>query len=121
MPEVEYGLRDGVARITINRPERRNAMSFDVMQLLCDALDRVAGDDAARVVVLTGAGERAFCAGADLGSIGSDTSVIEAHRKRGLLADVFRQLWKLEKPSLARVRGFSLAGGFGLASAGDFA
>ncbi len=95
-------------------------MSFEVMRLLGEALEQIGSDDNARVVVLTGAGEKAFCAGADLGGIGSDVSVIEAHRKRGLLADVFRRLWKLEKPTIARVRGFALAGGFGLAMACDF-
>lgn len=120
MAEVEYDLLNGVARVTINRPDRRNAMSFEVMSLLGDLLSEIAADQAARVVVLTGAGDKAFSAGADLGGMGSGTSFVEAHRARGLLADVFRGLWRLEKPTIARVRGFALAGGFGLAMSCDF-
>ncbi len=120
MAEVEYELHNGIARLTINRPERRNAMSFEVMQSLSDYLRRVADDEMARVVVLTGAGEKAFSAGADLTGMTSGASVVEAHKARGLLAEVFRGLWRLEKPTIARVRGFALAGGFGLAMACDF-
>jgi enoyl-CoA hydratase/carnithine racemase len=118
--EVEYQVRDAVAKITINRPERRNAMSFPVLQQLCDRLDDAANSEAVRVIVLTGAGDRAFSAGADLGGMGGDMSEIAAHESRGLLANVFRRLWRSDKPSIAQVRGFALAGGFGLASACDF-
>jgi len=118
--EVEYAVKDRVARIIINRPERRNAMSFEVMRLLTEALEHAATDESVHVVILTGAGERAFSAGADLTAMGADTPAVEAHNARGLLANVFRGLWQLEKPTIARVRGFALAGGFGLAMACDF-
>lgn len=95
-------------------------MSFDVMRMIGDALDRVADDDTVHVAVLTGAGDKAFSAGADLTGIGSGAAIIEGHRARGSLAEVFRRLWRLEKPTIARVRGFALAGGFGLAMACDF-
>ena len=118
--EVRYH-RDGpVATLVIDRPERRNAMSFSVMQSLRAGVARARDDDAVRVLVLTGAGDRVFCAGADLaadGGIASDGA--EAHDRRGLLADLFRDLWALGKPTIARVRGFALAGGFGLACACD--
>ena len=68
--EVLYENAAGVARVTINRPERRNAMSFGVMQGLRQAIARARENDEVRVVVLTGAGDKAFCAGADLGSGG---------------------------------------------------
>jgi enoyl-CoA hydratase/carnithine racemase len=118
--EVLYDVADGVARITINRPERRNAMSYGVMQGLRDAVASARADDAVRVVVLTGAGDRAFCAGADLGGIAENAGAAAAHDGRGLLADLFRELWRLGKPTIARVRGYALAGGFGLALACDF-
>ena len=114
-----YELSAGVARVTINRPERRNAMSFGVMQGLRDAMAAAKTDDAVRVVVLTGAGEKAFCAGADLGSGGIADGAAAAHDGRGLLADLFRDMWQLGKPLVARVRGYALAGGFGLACACD--
>jgi enoyl-CoA hydratase/carnithine racemase len=122
MPDVLYETRDAVARVTINRPERRNAMSYDVMAGLRDAMARARADAAVRVVVLTGAGDRAFCAGADLGGggIGSNAGAAEAHEGRGLLAALFREMWSLGKPTIARVRGYALAGGFGLACACDF-
>jgi enoyl-CoA hydratase/carnithine racemase len=119
-PEVLYALDGPVARVTINRPERRNAMNAGVMQGLRDALARARDDGTARVVVLTGAGDRAFCAGADLGGIADNAGAAAAHDGRGLLAGVFRDLWSLGKPTIARVRGYALAGGFGLALACDF-
>jgi enoyl-CoA hydratase/carnithine racemase len=119
-PEVLYSVDAGVARVTINRPERRNAMSFGVMQGLRDAVASAKTDDSVRVLVLTGAGDRAFCACADLGGIADNAGAAAAHDGRGLLADLFRDLWSLGKPTIARVRGYALAGGFGLALACDF-
>jgi enoyl-CoA hydratase/carnithine racemase len=119
-PEVLYAVSDGVALVTINRPERRNAMSYGVMQGLRDAVERAKRDDSVRVLVLTGAGDRAFCAGADLGGIADNDGAVAAHEGRGLLAALFRELWALGKPTIARVRGYALAGGFGLALACDF-
>jgi enoyl-CoA hydratase/carnithine racemase len=127
--EVLYEVEAGVATVTINRPERRNAMSFGVMHGLREAVARARADDAVRVVILTGAGDKAFCAGADLVGANSDepntdergvqSSGADAHEGRGLLADLFRDMWKLGKPIIARVRGYALAGGFGLACACD--
>jgi enoyl-CoA hydratase/carnithine racemase len=110
-------VRDGVGTITIDRPERRNAMSFSIMRGLREAVAAARADDAVRVVVLTGAGDRAFCSGADLGGIGDDDTT--ARDARRLLADLFRDLWALGKPTIARVRGLALAGGLGIALACD--
>jgi enoyl-CoA hydratase/carnithine racemase len=118
--EVLYSVENGVARATINRPERRNAMSYGVMKGLRDAVAAAKADDSVRVLVLTGAGDRAFCAGADLGGIAENAGAAAAHDGRGLLAELFRELWSLGKPTIARVRGYALAGGFGLALACDF-
>ena len=117
--EVLYALDGAVARVTINRPERRNSMSYGVMQGLRDAFAAAKADDAVRVVVLTGAGDKAFCSGADLGGIADNAGAAAAHDGRGLLANLFREMWALGKPTIARVRGFALAGGFGLALACD--
>lgn len=118
VPEVRYEVNGPVARVTIDREERRNAMSFGVMRELRAAFATARGDDAVRVLVLTGAGDRAFCAGADLGGI-ADSSASDVHDARGEVAGLFRDLWSLGKPSIARVRGYALAGGFGLALACD--
>src|SRR4051794_12604510 len=117
--QVLYTVDGAIARVTINRPERRNSMSYGVMQGLRNAVAAAQADDAVRVLVLTGAGDKAFCAGADLGGIADNAGAAAAHDGRGLLADLFRDLWALGKPTVARVRGFALAGGFGLALACD--
>jgi len=95
-------------------------MSGDVLSELAAKLESARDDHGVRAVVLTGAGNKAFSAGADLTGMGPGDSAIRAHDARGLLADVFRQLWRLGKPSVARVQGYALAGGFGLALACDF-
>lgn len=94
-------------------------MSGAVLQAMSDALRVVAGDPEIRVVILSGAGDRAFSAGADLTDLGN-RGAVDAHESRGLLAAVFRQLWDLPQPTIARVRGLALAGGFGLALSCDF-
>ncbi|HKY74691.1 MAG TPA: enoyl-CoA hydratase/isomerase family protein [Acidimicrobiia bacterium] len=120
MEQVRYEVDGPVARITIDRPERHNAMSFQVMGELGESFELAKADDSVRVVVLTGAGERAFCAGADLGGIGSNAGPARMHEARGGPAALFKALWHLGKPTIARVRGYCLAGGFGLALSCDF-
>src|SRR6202142_3640894 len=117
--ELLYEAVGGVARVTINRPERRNAMSYDVMSGLRDAMASARTDRDVRVVVLSGAGDKAFCAGADLTGIAENAGAAAAHTGRGFLADLFRDMWSLGKPIVAKVRGYALAGGFGLACACD--
>jgi enoyl-CoA hydratase/carnithine racemase len=95
-------------------------MSINVLRDLDECLKVAADDQNVKVVVLTGAGDVAFSAGADLTGIDGNDGALAAHDSRGLLASVFRGLWQLGKPSIARVRGYALAGGFGLALACDF-
>jgi enoyl-CoA hydratase/carnithine racemase len=98
-------------------------MSWEVLLRLRDALDRARTDSDVRVVVLAGAGDEAFCAGADLsamsGAHAPEAGLIEQHASRGVLAEVFELMWRLGKPTVARVQGWALAGGFGLALACD--
>lgn len=119
--EVIYGASAGIARLTINRPERRNAMSWAVVEALREGVAAAKRDGEVRVLVVSGAGERAFCAGADLGGMTASGSgdFLELHEGRGRLAGLFQDLWALGKPTIARVRGYALAGGFGLALACD--
>jgi enoyl-CoA hydratase len=113
---VLYEVAAGVARVTINRPEARNALSPAVMDGLLAAFARAAADPEVRAVVLTGAGDKAFCAGGDLGGPGfAQKGFVERHHDRRSFADLFRAMNRLGKPLLARVRGHCLAGGFGLA------
>lgn len=118
-PELLYELSDGIARLTLNRPERRNALSWSMLAELRGRLGEIRRDPKARVVVLTGAGDKAFCAGADLTGMAEGAAALDMHDARGELAGLFRGLWELGKPTIARVRGYALAGGFGLALACD--
>jgi enoyl-CoA hydratase/carnithine racemase len=114
-----YEAAGGVATVTINRPERRNALSWTVITELRAAVAAVKADPDVRVLVLTGAGDKAFCAGADLTGMASGAGFTELHDARGELARLFLDLYELGKPTIARVRGFALAGGFGLALSCD--
>jgi enoyl-CoA hydratase/carnithine racemase len=117
--EVRYEVRGDAAWVTIDREPQRNALSPEVVTGLRDAIARVGHDDAARVVVLTGAGDRAFCAGGDLGGMTGEASRVAQHEARGALPDLFRSMQECPKPIVARVNGHALAGGFGLMLACD--
>jgi enoyl-CoA hydratase/carnithine racemase len=116
---ILYEVSDHIARITIDRPERRNALSWALVGELRLAFARAKADPDVRVCVLTGSGDRAFCAGADLGDMGGGAGDLELHEARGELASLFREMYGLGKPIVGRVRGYALAGGFGLALACD--
>ena len=118
-PDVLYQTRDRVARITINRPHRRNALTWEAIAALRSRLAEAKADPDVRVVVLAGAGDQAFCAGLDLSEMGAGGSTFELHQDRGQVAALFEDLWQLGKPTVAAVRGFALAGGFGLALSCD--
>ena len=115
---IEYVASDGRATITINDPERRNPISVGVMTGLLEATNDALADPEVRVLVYTGAGDKAFSAGGDLsGEFVNDP--IGLHKARGVLADLFRTMYRGGKPTVARVNGHALAGGFGLAVACD--
>lgn len=117
--ELLFTVEDGVATLTINRPERHNALSWEVISGLREHIASCRDDHDVRCVVLTGAGDRAFCAGADLSGMAPDTGYAEVHEGRGELARLFLDLDQLGKPTIAAVQGYCLAGGFGLALACD--
>jgi enoyl-CoA hydratase len=118
---VRYELRGPAAWIAIDREERRNALNPEVTTGLLEGLHRASNDDAARVIVLTGAGEKAFCAGGDLGGFATDASSADQHRSRGQLGEVFLAMQSNPKPVIARVNGHALGGGYGLMLAADIA
>ncbi len=104
--------RDGALWLTIDREERRNALSSDVLAGMLAAL-RDPGD--ARVIVVAGAGDRVFCSGADLTVMAPESTGLEEHEARGLLRDVVLAMRACPVPVVARVQGLCLAGGVGLA------
>jgi enoyl-CoA hydratase len=116
--------RPGITLLTLNRPERMNAMAFDVMVPLRDALDEISLDNECRVVVLTGAG-KGFCSGADLVGAGmlpnidglKRTSI--ARRAMKVLDDVILGIRDMHQPVIAAINGAAIGGGFCLASACD--
>jgi enoyl-CoA hydratase len=118
---VLYEKRGPAAWITLNRPEKLNALNGAVLEGLHAAFDQATADDAVKVVVVTGAGERAFSAGYDL-SAEAAHSDIPAHEWHGVLdtdIEATMKLWRLPKPTIAAVRGYCLAGGCELAMACD--
>jgi len=108
-------LDGGVARITLNRPEARNALSRTLVQELEVALAAYEADPAARVIVLSGAGDRAFCAGADLKGAGDRGTTLQARESFGGLPRILEAIARMRTPVIAQVHGFALAGGCGLA------
>ena len=106
------------ANLIINDPERRNPLSADTLSALYGALGEAIRDDDVRVIVITGAGDKAFSAGGDL-SGGFFDEPVALHTTRGLISDLFRRMRRAGKPIVARVNGHALAGGFGLAAACD--
>jgi enoyl-CoA hydratase len=107
---------DGVALVTIDRPAALNSLSFGLLDELADELERLDRDGRTRVAVLTGSGERAFAAGADIVELAEQTPErLRAERR----FDAWDRLWSIEIPLIAAVRGFALGGGCELAMTCD--
>jgi enoyl-CoA hydratase len=122
IPALEHVLvaADGhVATITLNRPEQRNPLSAGMLYDLVAAFRWCQGEEEVRVVVLTGAGERVFCAGADLSSFEAGVPEVERHQQRRVYIDLFLLMVELGKPIVGRINGHALAGGLGLAGSCD--
>jgi enoyl-CoA hydratase len=114
--DLLYELRDGIARVTINRPDKLNALNDAVITGLGELAIRVKSDAEVRAVILTGAGEKAFVAGADIEELARCTGAqARALSEKG--SRVFRQWEQSGKPVVAAVNGFALGGGCELAMA----
>jgi len=113
--------RDGaVATVTINRPEQRNALTTQTLVDLESALGALGADDAVHVIVLRGAGDRAFCAGADLKEVLAAEGLLAQRRYFGGVASLLEAMARCPVPIVSMVHGFALAGGCGLAVAPEF-
>ncbi|MFN2581740.1 MAG: enoyl-CoA hydratase/isomerase family protein [Candidatus Dormibacteria bacterium] len=119
LTDVLYDVEDHVATITLNRPEQRNALGPRALRDLITAFDAAKRDDDVRVVLLTGAGDKAFSAGADLGGFAADATELQRHEERGVFVELFLAMQQLGKPIVGCINGHALAGGFGLALSCD--
>ena len=121
--ELVIVARRGAAQwITINRPDRRNALNEQVVRAIDQGIAAAMADEACRAIVLTGAGDKAFCAGADLQkNVQGGAFDVDFARPRHYIVDLFKRLQECPLPVIARVNGHAMAGGFGLLCACDMA
>ncbi len=112
---------DGIRTLTLNRPEKRNALSAELVDALMQALSQASADEECRVVLLTGAGDRAFCAGGDLDPRAAAGGPIAMHESRGRFAELIREFRRCSRPIVAQVQGHVAGGGMGLVAACDLA
>jgi enoyl-CoA hydratase len=111
-----FDLNNGIARVTINRPDKLNALNGTVIAELGDSITRIETDAAVRGVILTGSGQKAFVAGADIAELTAQTPM-EGKARATLGQQVFRRLERCGKPVIAAINGFALGGGCELAMA----
>jgi E-phenylitaconyl-CoA hydratase len=116
---VEVSVRDSIATITLNRPEARNAIDPEMRRVLHETWRRVSGDDEIRVAVLTGAGERAFCAGADLKKPLPSTDSPATREFGQDASDSLLDGLDTDKPLICAINGHAVGGGLELALACD--
>lgn len=119
LEQVVVSVTGHVATVMLNRPEQRNPLSATMLRDLATAFRWCQQESEVRVIVVTGAGDRAFCAGADLNSFDGGMTHLERHRSRDLFVELFALMASLGKPIVGRINGHALAGGFGLACACD--
>ena len=113
---ILYEKRNGFGYVTINRPEKLNALNRKVIAELDECFEGIQGDDEVRVVILTGAGEKAFVAGADIGEFSALTS-LEGREASARGQRVLDRIENLGKPVIAALNGYALGGGCELAMA----
>ncbi|TGD95121.1 enoyl-CoA hydratase [Methylobacterium nonmethylotrophicum] len=109
-----------VGRLIFNNPEKRNAVSYEMWEAAAAVLQDFAADPAVRVVVVTGAGGKAFVSGADISKFENERAEMEEVRRYGTMTEqVYAGLHAFPKPTIAAIRGFCIGGGLGLAVACD--
>lgn len=119
-PTIDYASADGVATLTINQPAKMNAMTYDMWGAMPECVGRAESDASVRVIVLTGAGDKAFCAGADISQFGEKRTGEEAVKayEAAVIAGM-KAITEAKKPTVARISGFAFGGGMALAMCAD--
>src|SRR3954470_23588926 len=110
MDTLLYEVHDGIAVVTLNRPDVLNALNLAMRDELWAALDAIEADPDVGVVLFRGAGERAFSAGADISEFGTSPSY-DAARRGGLDRDLWAQMLRFDKPMVAAIHGYALGAG----------
>ena len=116
---IIFNVEDGIALITFNRPKALNALSTDLLQELSDALDEIAKNEDIRILILTGAGEKSFVAGADITEL-AKFNALQGKNFAEKGQSIINKLQELPIPVIAAVNGFALGGGTEIALACDF-
>lgn len=118
---IKYEIKEGIGILTLNRPEKRNALHPNLVSQMKSKLMEIEGDDTVKVLIITGEG-KAFCAGADLEYLNEmrNYSPLENEKDSRDLAELFLMIYNFSKPVIAAVNGAAIAGGCGLASVCDF-
>src|SRR5258708_30766360 len=108
--KVLYEVSGGVATVTLNDPEKRNMLSGSMLSEVVAAMEMARDSEEVRAVVLTGAGDKVFCAGADLGGFAADSTLMQKHYGSDLFLEFFRLMPQLGKPSLCSPNRHAPAG-----------
>ncbi|GAA4048423.1 enoyl-CoA hydratase [Parerythrobacter jejuensis] len=116
---VLLDIEDGIATVTLNRPEAMNALSKALRHRLYHVMKQVDGDETVRAVILTGAGERAFTAGLDLKELGSEPGALGAANAEGADENPVKAIELCRKPVIGAINGVAITGGFEVAIACD--
>jgi enoyl-CoA hydratase len=116
---IIYEVADGIATITLNQPETRNALSNEVLGELIAAFERARDNDNVRCIVLTSSHERIFSSGANLGGFAGDVPLVHKHFGADRFVQLFRLIGELGKPTICAANGHVLAGALGIALACD--
>lgn len=103
-----------IARLRLNRPEKRNAMSMQMMEELIHAFRLLDRDDNCKVIILEGTG-KGFCSGGDLGKMGADASIMDHRENNRMMAKLLRTVVHCGKVTISKIHGYAIAGGLGLA------
>lgn len=117
--DILFERRGAVGWVTFNRPESRNAMTFEMYDVLARICDEVEADPEIRVLVLTGAGDKAFVAGTDISQFRTFTDPQHALDYETRVGGVIRRLERVARPTIAAIRGYAVGGGAGIALACD--